>query len=121
MDPTYVKEDIEKDPVDSLAFALSEIMNDNAPIGWSKYRPHAANLLANYYIAPKQKAVANSAMEVMYTNYRGETARRWIIPRNIRFGASEWHKEPTWLLLAFDVAKNADREFDMRALNCAKT
>ena len=47
-DPTYEREAIEKNPVWQLAFSLSEIQNDNAPIGWSKYIWIAECLLANY-------------------------------------------------------------------------
>lgn len=41
------------DPIDSLAHALSEIMNDAAPIGWSNYRGAARCLLANFDIGAK--------------------------------------------------------------------
>lgn len=36
-DPTYNKPDIDDNPVWKLAFLLSELDNDNAPIGWSEY------------------------------------------------------------------------------------
>lgn len=49
-----------------------------------------------------------------YTNYRGETALRTILPKSIRYGSTEWHPEPQWLLLALDVEKNADREFALK-------
>ena len=49
-DPTYVTEEIKKNPVWDLAFVLSEIQNDNAPIGWSKYIFVAECLLAHYEI-----------------------------------------------------------------------
>ncbi len=48
---------------------------------------------------------------LIYTNYRGETALRTIVPKSVRFGSTEWHPEPQWLLLAFDTDKKADREF----------
>jgi hypothetical protein len=53
-------------------------------------------------------------VKLTYTNYRGETAERTIIPKSIRFGSTEWHPEPQWLLLALDVEKNADREFALK-------
>jgi hypothetical protein len=52
-DPTYVKAEIDKNPVWELAFTLSEIKNDNAPIGWSKYIFLAECLLATYKIERK--------------------------------------------------------------------
>ena len=36
-DPTYIKSEIEANPAWHLAWVISEIQNDNAPIGWSKY------------------------------------------------------------------------------------
>ena len=52
-DPTYVREDIDADPVWELAFAISEIENDNAPIGWGQYIPTAKCLLIHYDIKRK--------------------------------------------------------------------
>lgn len=43
-DPTYVKAEIESNSVWALAFWLSEVHNDNAPIGWGKYIPIAEEL-----------------------------------------------------------------------------
>ncbi len=40
-DPTYVKAEIEKNLIWKMAFWLSELFNDNAPLGWSKYIPIA--------------------------------------------------------------------------------
>lgn len=50
-------------------------------------------------------------VKVQYTNWRGETAIRNILPVSLRFGSTEWHPEPQWLLLAKDVDKGEDREF----------
>jgi hypothetical protein len=36
-DPTYVKKEIEARPEWRLAFFLSELENDDAPLGWGKY------------------------------------------------------------------------------------
>ena len=52
-DPTYNTEQINNDPVWRVAFVLSEIMNDNAPIGWSKYIFVAKCLLSTFEIRPK--------------------------------------------------------------------
>lgn len=51
---------------------------------------------------------------VPYTNWRGETSVRRIIPKSVRFGSTEWHPEPQWLLLAWDADKQADREFALK-------
>jgi hypothetical protein len=48
VDPTYRPEEIEANPVWQLAFTLSELQNDTAPIGWSKYI-FLAKCLLNLY------------------------------------------------------------------------
>jgi predicted DNA-binding transcriptional regulator YafY len=54
-----------------------------------------------------------AAIEILYTNYRGETARRKIVPWSLRYGSTEYHPEPQWLLEAFDLEKKAGRTFAM--------
>jgi hypothetical protein len=53
-DPTYVRDEIKQNPEWHLAYSLSEILNDDAPIGWYKYVFVAKCLLANYNITPKE-------------------------------------------------------------------
>lgn len=54
------------------------------------------------------------AIRIVYKNYRGETARREIIPRRVWFGATNWHPEKQWLLDAIDVDRGAERSFALR-------
>jgi predicted DNA-binding transcriptional regulator YafY len=56
----------------------------------------------------------NRTVRILYTNYRGETALRIIVPQKILFGETEWHPEPQWLLEAYDVEKGASRSFAMK-------
>jgi predicted DNA-binding transcriptional regulator YafY len=51
---------------------------------------------------------------ILYTNYRGETAVRKIVPKKIWFGKTEWHLEEQWILDAVDIEKKADRGFAMK-------
>ena len=51
---------------------------------------------------------------ILYTNYRGETAYRTIVPETIWFGGTSWHPEKQWLLDALDVEKNEKRSFAMK-------
>lgn len=51
---------------------------------------------------------------ILYTNYRGETARRRIAPLSLYFGQTDWHPEPQWLLRAFDLDKGEERTFAMK-------
>lgn len=52
-DRTYNRNEIDANPVWELAFTISEIHNDNAPIGWSRYIPLAESLLHHYDIKRK--------------------------------------------------------------------
>lgn len=52
-DPTYNQEEIQAKLEWQLAFSLSEISNDFAPIGWGRFIPVAKCLLANYDIKRK--------------------------------------------------------------------
>ena len=47
-DPTYVKAEIDANPQWKLAWSLSEVDNDSAPIGWFRYI-HMSNWLLDKY------------------------------------------------------------------------
>lgn len=53
----------------------------------------------------------DTPIDMTYRNYRGEIAERCIIPDRVRFGSTDWHPEPGWLLHAFDTDKGAFRDF----------
>ncbi len=57
---------------------------------------------------------AHENVHILYTNYRGETAHRTIRPGKLYFGSTEWHPEEQWLLAAYDVGKQASRDFAMK-------
>jgi predicted DNA-binding transcriptional regulator YafY len=54
------------------------------------------------------------AVKIGYTNYKGETAERTIIPLELWFGSTEYHEEEQWLLKAFDLEKKAERNFAVK-------
>lgn len=54
-----------------------------------------------------------SIVTIVYTNWRGETAERHILPGRIAWGVTEYHTEPQWLLYAFDADKLMHRVFAM--------
>jgi predicted DNA-binding transcriptional regulator YafY len=60
-------------------------------------------------------------VEILYTNYRGETTLRKIIPQQISFMSSQWHPEPQWCLEAFDLEKQALRYFTCRDIKSWQT
>ena len=53
-------------------------------------------------------------IKIIYTNYRGEKDERIIKPISIWFGSTEWHPDEQWLLHAYDLEKNAERDFAMK-------
>lgn len=53
-------------------------------------------------------------LSFLYVNYRGESSIRNVNPRGVRFGTSEWHKEPQWLMEAWDLDRREKREFAMK-------
>ena len=57
------------------------------------------------------------AVSINYTNWRGETANRTIVPIEVWFGSTEWHTEEQWLLKALDIAKNTERDFALKDIN----
>lgn len=59
------------------------------------------------HISPDEPAV----LMIVYTNYRGETGTRRILPDKQRFGSVEWHRGQQWLLDAWDVEKGELRSF----------
>lgn len=46
-----------------------------------------------------------------YTNYRGERSVRFVRPSEIWFGSTEFHPIAQWLLRAYDLDKDAERDF----------
>jgi predicted DNA-binding transcriptional regulator YafY len=53
----------------------------------------------------------NKIVKILYTNHRGETGVREIIPIEIVFKATEYHPEEQWLLRAYVIDRQAERHF----------
>lgn len=51
-----------------------------------------------------------------YTNHRGETAKRRVMPERIYFGTTPEHREPTWLMASFCFDRQAQRTFDLKKM-----
>ncbi len=58
------------------------------------------------------------AISIVYTNYKGRTAVRHVLPKNLFFGSNEWHKEEQWLLLAMDLDEGEERTFSVKDIRC---
>ncbi len=51
------------------------------------------------------------AIRFKYTNWKGETGIRTVKPIKLWFGTTEFHKGHHWFLKAFDVDKQAERDY----------
>jgi len=70
---------------------------------------------------PPQELAEAQPLTIQYTNWKGDTRERRILPKAVRFGATKWHPEPQFLLRAFDVEKNAEREFALKDIGGSAT
>lgn len=59
-------------------------------------------------------AELNHPIKVKYTNYRGETAIRLIVPIRFFWGSNEYHTQEQWLLEVFDVERDAIRIYALK-------
>ncbi|MBB4051834.1 putative DNA-binding transcriptional regulator YafY [Devosia subaequoris] len=49
----------------------------------------------------------------VYRNHRGVTDRRRVRPLRVEYKTSEWHVGEQWILVAYDLDKQAERDFAM--------
>lgn len=56
----------------------------------------------------------NTALEIVYKNYKGKISKRRIIPQKIEFGLTPNISEPEWLMWAYDLDKEGNRAFVIR-------
>lgn len=57
------------------------------------------------------------SVSIDYTNYKGQRALRLVMPQHIFWGATSYHREPQWMLIAIDVIRGVSREFAMRDIH----
>lgn len=58
-------------------------------------------------------------LDLIYTNHRGETRRREVIPVAIYWGESKHHPHKQWLLECWDIEKRAERTYALKDCNFA--
>jgi predicted DNA-binding transcriptional regulator YafY len=63
---------------------------------------------------PEELIDPEKIVQIVYTNYRGETMVRNIVPKEFKFGVSEWYPVPQYYVVAYDLEKKADRYFVMK-------
>lgn len=115
--PAELLEAMHKTYYRDLDFAVPEAMARVHDVVVAYYKAAAQAKLAELgeaYDAAPGVAEAAPPVTLTYTNWRGETAERTILPQRLWFGATEWHPEPQWLLTAIDVEKGAERDFALK-------
>ncbi len=55
-------------------------------------------------------------IQMVYTNHRGETSVRRLVPIRIYFGKTEWHPADQWLLEAYDFDRAATRSYALKEI-----
>jgi predicted DNA-binding transcriptional regulator YafY len=65
-------------------------------------------------VVEAQTQPAKLCVKLVYTNHRGETAERSVLPIKMWFGNTAWHGADQWLLEAHDVEKGETRSFAVR-------
>lgn len=53
-------------------------------------------------------------LKILYTNWRGGTAIRTVLPIRVYWGATEWHSQEQWLMESYDFDRCERRTFAMR-------
>jgi hypothetical protein len=64
--------------------------------------------------------IGSQPVVLRYTNHRGVTTLRTIVPLRVWFGVTAWHPKPQWFLDAVDVDKHAERSFALEAFGAAQ-
>ncbi len=93
--------------------ALQDVDLDRAGLAVTRVLNEVAGV---YLLAGQEPAAAEEVppFRFMYRNWKGELALRTVtLPGCPRYGATEHHPEPCWLLPAFDLERGALREFRM--------
>jgi N-acetylglutamate synthase-like GNAT family acetyltransferase len=66
------------------------------------------------YRIKEEKAEETKTVTILYTNYKGVTRKRKIIPISMEFKSTQWHEEKQWILEALDIEKKEMRSFAIK-------
>jgi len=64
----------------------------------------------------KERGIILTYLNFVYKNWKNKTGMRVVIPENMWYGSTEFHKEEQWFLKAFDIEKSADRDFAVKGI-----
>jgi hypothetical protein len=62
-----------------------------------------------------------SLIQFTYKNWKGETSERKALVGDFTFGSNEYHTEPQFLMIGFDVDKMQYRTFATRDMKNIRT
>lgn len=62
----------------------------------------------------KEKEEQKPTLKFVYRNWQGETREREVVPIQIWYGHTDYHKEDQWFLKALDIGKDAERDFALK-------
>lgn len=88
--------------------------------------PHKTLVEAEVEFFPHEvldlSGITNPKLEIDVTNHRGVRATRIIQPlrRSMWFGSTPHHPEPQWFMHAWDIDKEAERDFPWKNIHSIK-
>ncbi len=96
--------DVVSQEINKMALCPGWVSEDDRKRGEQKMREEQSELF-------EEKKIS-----FVYTNWKGETRKRVVAPIKIHFGANDYHKEPQWIMVAFDIERDGYpvREFAMK-------
>ncbi len=93
--------------------AIAEEGTKAEAVAWLQKQWNETCALRAELKAHRGSGVLTEEVDFEYTNWEGRKSLRRARPISIRFGKSEWHPKPQWLMRAFDLDKGEEREFAM--------
>lgn len=62
-------------------------------------------------MSDQNKFSTHDTIKFKYVNWQGETGIRTVKPIKLWFGTTEFHPDNHWFLKAFDIDKDAERDY----------
>ena len=59
----------------------------------------------------RQSVIDKKPVKFKYKNWKGETKKRHVLPLEVYYGSTEYHKTNQWLLKGIDLSKKQERVF----------
>ncbi len=69
----------------------------------------------------KNNMYKEKIVHALYKNWKGCLEWRTIIPMDIFFGSNQYHTEEQWLMVVWDLDKNAERTYAIKDIKMWKT